>query len=482
MKSKLLFVPLLFAATGCDTEPALRLDPTRPAAPSKHSLATCEIERAWATPSESPVYTRQDLSVSPSRLLAMRADDFGGEFLRVSDGTYVTPARSETARGLSETWDRVLSTDDEMRLIVKDANSGEVLLRTEPPVPPDGARNCFPITRGALGADGTLVALDCWHRAWGGGLTSRLRVLDEEGTTVSSVDLGATCGDHWQGDPIVLTNEASVVVVGLEGGLAVSFDRRSGEAISSPIAIGEPAMAQSFFPRGAGIVAAALSPDGSELSIAGHDGLLRKLDPRTFEALSDPEPIGLFAANTMTYLPSLESPIAYSKDGRLFAQIDPNGRISLADRTSGSVLATFDAPFEEPKTGADFASKPNIPMSILLEDDAMTVSFEGGVARWGCAESAQGPAAGGTLTVTLDGPSEIAFTDQPRFTIEVSGGDRRVVRQILIDGQPSVASSLSSVIQLWPQSATPGEHVITAIADDGVRTGRASKTVRFLPL
>jgi hypothetical protein len=225
------------------------------------------------------------------------------------------------------------------------------------------------------------------------------------------------------------------------------------------------------------VLAAAASPDGKTLAMAGHDRVLHVLDGRSLAPRQDQIPAGVSLADWNTYLPSLESPVAISLDGTLLASSDAEQRIILRRLDTGATIAALDDPFHATTTSS---SAPNAsrsaPMAILIEDRAVTVAYDRGVARWGCTDTDSPP---------VEPPLTIRFASIPALTsgmpspIQVAvtgGGASPILRRILTDGQAASYATLADSIDFGPTKT--GTLALEAKADDGIEeASSAAQTV-----
>ena len=469
-----LATSLATAVTGCaqvhPSDPALPAGPPPPAA-----TALCDdLAPAWASAlPDWTTYGRSLMQVSPSgTLLAHTSATLGGGvFVRADDGAVV---RGDGALGgLDPAWRHVVGVDDAGTITVRDSVTSAVVREAAAPPAPSGDGWFFG-TRPIFSKDGgAVVTLDCWdHPATSEGVAS-VREIDLASGAATTVSIGNAC--YWSREAFMIAGpRRSVFLVGVGDNTVtrVSFEDNavvaSGDLFDGSLA--ELIGAAYIGPPDVPVIGAALSPDGGTLAVVTRDGYLRSIDAATLEADGAPMKVGLAVANGNTYMPTIESPLAFSPDAKYLAFLATDGRVSVLERETGEVLVALDGPFEgEPSLG----SWSNAPMAIAFAPSAITVGFEGGLARWACPGTTT--PASGSLDVAATGPSTARYGDFVTFSIDARGSDRPMVRWIEIDGEQLGGGSISPDLRLYV-SVPAGVHTIQAFADDGTLRGSSAST------
>lgn len=428
-------------------------------------------EPRWTSAVEDTVLTAV-LTVDPKQALLMLLRDggFGGSGLRLRDGAVVRGFH-KIMGNVDVQWRYSLSRGEAEHLEVRDVVTAAIVRDVAPLVAPAGwTVSSYP----ALAGDGERVfVVDCWHDLAYESGKSELRAIAVETGASQTITLGTACDQPWGYTPRLIVNVVrdEVVVGGLTDGSIAVANLAAGTAELHPAMFGPPSQtlvgeAHIGTPAFA-LVGAALDADGARLAVVGPDGRLQLLDASTLAALAPPIDVGLVIANGNTYLPSVESPVAFFGDDRL-VHVVVDGEVVVRDLTTGEITATLGWPFEQgdsPWTG--FA---NAPMAALAGAHGLIVAYAAGVAHWPC-EGEDPPAEGASLAVTLNGPRTVEVFAPVTFTVESPGPLEPAFRALLLDGMPVIAG-IGPALTFTPYE--PGVFTLTAIVDDGERAGTAA--------
>jgi hypothetical protein len=313
-----------------------------------------------------------------------------------------------------------------------------------------------------------------------------LRVIQlETGGVVNTVQLPIECEPSWRlsTPPTVLDNGAQGKILVVADGEVFRVDPKLGVLRSRTDIIGPKTggaiwtSTVPFVSVEAEILGAALSDDGTALALTGHDGVLHTLDPDSLESRDPDLAIGRVYANSDTYLPSVESPVAIAPDGATMAFVDTMGRVALRRMTDGEVTVAFDGPFKMDGITPNNSTQ-NAPMAILLDTDRVTVAYQAGVASWGCVADASSGGSKTPLSVSILGPPKLVPEegfDLASLSVTVGGGDGGpVIRRLSLATVGDVVSYASLGPDLNIRVFQPGQQLISAIADDGVQTSTTS--------
>lgn len=218
------------------------------------------------------------------------------------------------------------------------------------------------------------------------------------------------------------------------------------------------------------LVAAAAS--ATEIALVGRDGWLRRLDAHTLEPAAEPIAVPLLSANGETFLPSVESPVAYSKNGTYLAHLESESMIAIREVATSVVVGRLNLSVHTSEGDA----AP--PMAIEFMNDGLLVATSRVAKRFACGgeiDPIERPA--GELTMRATGPSTAALGSRIPFTIEVDDVSLPVIRAVSIEGYG--AGSFGPETLLSP----PGEGTfdVEIIATDGIRTARETTRIEIVP-
>lgn len=464
---------------GCGAVESLPLpnDVPKPPTPSPStSVLNCaDFSLAWSTPTAGGLYQDQRLSLHGA--LLARSDQQRTEIFRVRDGAHLTPYQSLAERNLSEDW--ALSAEVEPdRLTIRETSTGEVQME-------------FPIDRAGfeiqhstpvwLHGDRAIAWAECGWRPRSEERLVRLSVASLQEGIIETVDIpsvvqfGARCQNA-----LVVASGDDVIIAGL---FEDQIDRVDVERMvhvqSRLLSFSEPVQPiggeQGLEPhrlRG-NIITAAASPSGSELAITGVDGRLQRIDAVSFET-RDTAPslvVGVAAANGDTFLPSFESPVAFSLDSKVMAYIDDQASVVLVGLESDETRV-LEAPLP-PSEDTMWGAFSNAPMSVHLSGPSVLVGYAGGTAKWDCGEAQ--PERGQLDSVMLSGPDALELGRPIEFTVDYPPQQGPVISKLRIGDQPGGSASLSRRVTLHPSQA--GTFALEVIVDDGIREGRDQREV-----
>jgi hypothetical protein len=470
--------------TGCALDPAV--DPVAPdvergePAPSR-PVAECTPALAWATPGEGLSYGGQFFDATPDGELVVRASLFAGDAFRASDGALVGAPLDARLAAADAGW-RVVAERAEDGVVVRDPVTWAPLFTARPPAPSADGKWLPETVTGIAPRGDALVTATCWSRL--GREQPAVLTLSTfslpDGEPGMTVVVDAPCGPSYaQPGMLLRLTPQGAVVAGLPEGALAFVRLPSGDARTARLALGESLTDAGRVATGVpgGVLAAAVSPDGTRLAVTASDGTLRQIALPDLVELDAPRPVGLVGANQHTYLPSVESPVAFSPDGRVLAHLDAGGDIVLRRLADDAVLHVLEAPWRDAEVDDSdwrtlYGAHPGAVMALRFVGDGLAASLEGGVAMWRCRAPAETVA--DELAVALDGPEVVNLAEAATFSARIEGAGAPAVRQLLLDGTP-VAASLGDTLAFFPYEA--GRHVLDLVVEDGTARGAARREI-----
>lgn len=426
------------------------------------------------------------LELAPGDALLVRRSAYArGDALRASDGARI--ASLVSAPHTDAAWSRTVETDEATRVVtVREIRSGAVLASIAGAALGEG---WYGRTVAQLDESGSRVlVLDCDQR--GEEVRTSLRRVDLATSSEQRVELPMGCADAWPGRLALRELGADAVLIagarpagptwGPHGPVPanelVRVDLASGEvtrvaAVSAERAALDPSGPDLPFE----ILDVALSEDRGTIAITGRDGWLRRFDARTLAELGTPIEVGVHVANPISYLPSIESPLAISRGGAWLAHLDREGAIVIRDASS-AIAVRLESPF----SGTDESPfGPPATMALRFADDGLVLASSAGVARFACGgAAAEAARPAGALSVRLEGPGVVRSGERARFAIDVEGESLPAIRGVRIGEAELAIGALGRDVETWTYEL--GAHVVEAIADDGVRRASARASVEVL--
>ncbi|UJR84783.1 hypothetical protein [Sandaracinus amylolyticus] len=487
MHRPLLFASLVLSLSGCYASGDR--DPAPAPAPSVSLDLACApgaLDVAWVSddPPLHGSFHPVSLDVAPGDALLMRRSDFGHDVLRMRDGSAIALTNAPPT---DAAWARAIEVDPTTReVIVRELATGAVVHTIPSGAAPREA--WWGETTARLSDDGArAVVLDCDQS--GDRTRAHLRGIELATGAIVDVTLPFACSEPWprHTELRVIAGGTAALVIGMRahGPSWVGEVRTPGNAIarvdltrggvSTVIAVGD-ARPSLDLELAFDVLGTAISDDERVLAVTGRDGLLRRFDTTTLGMIGEPIEVGMDIANPITYLPSIESPVALSPTGAWLAHVDAEGAIVVRDAASGEVATRLALPFEAREDVA--ALGPPVAMALRFVDDGLVVAASSGVARFGCdGEVAPIVHPGGELTLRASAPEVVRTGAPARFTIDVEGASLPVVRAVRIG--ESTTGAIGRDVEVWMPS--PGATTVELVVDDGARTARAEARLEVLP-
>lgn len=470
-------------APGSPEDPRDPTNPERPASPTAPlavDLACGDAPLWWHHDVWSYGDTAPLFDFSPNGGLLVRGGVFSGSVLRVADGSVAGSIGRSVGQDTVAGW--VQSAGPHLvdgAVEVVSLGTGEPLYQVT--VPPMAAYT-FGVAAISQGGE-RLVALSCGHEP--GSETGDLRLTAWKpgvytwADLLLDVPLGPTghciLGQMTMQRDLRLLPDGSAALVSAGGALSL-VDLTTGVITTAELGLGapavtEPPMAYLYTSR---ILSMAVSPDGALAAVVAEDGVLRLFSLPSLAPVGElAVPVGV--ANACTYIPTTDSPVAFSADGLLLAHMGEGGAIVVRQSADLAVVTTLAAP-----EGAGLCEgivDHRTPQAIRFSPDGarLAVAYEDGVALWGCGPStAPAPT---TLTGELWGSTTLAAGEEGAWAALgwTSAGEAVTVKRWFIDDAPAGEPSLHGALRLaFPK---PGAHTVRVELDDGLSTASASLTV-----
>jgi WD40 repeat protein len=267
-------------------------------------------------------------------------------------------------------------------------------------------------------------------------------------------------------------NELAVVFGSDATGTVYHFDLQTGALTQRTLHFGEPSDQFAFGATNPpGFTAAAVSPDGRLVAFSHADGGLRVLSLPDLQDAAPAISAGVGLANSVTYTPSVESPLAWSPDGSLLLYLDVSGEVAARNTQDWTHVRAFG--LSEGLLRADGrAREPGVPVPLAMaftsSGSHLAVVYDQGVAQWRCgAEEEYAPPTAGEYLL-----------QPPDDSVKTQEASRWTLWRVDDHWQPAhlVSWSIDGKLQAEPALGgwnstlwfdTPGAHLVEAQVDDG---------------
>ena len=403
----------------------------------------------------------------------------GGDYVsyvhRTIDGAPLGIPTDHSAAVMDTAWEVTASTRYPDMLEVKAVQADVVLSWFPLPGSPLVSAPWLRATYPAISPDGGRAAvLMCWDQVGEGETTSTLTVWDlATETEALSLDLGVGCKDGSLGSRQYLqfNHDGDWMVIVLPGTYTLlTVDVLTGhtsvldiEAISDGEVVEHPGYADP-------VLALALTPDGKQLAISTRHGQAHRIAMPSLELLETLS-VGVFRVHQHSYMPSLQSPLAWSPDSRQLAMTNEDGEPTILDVTNNTVPFILRRPR---LTGDDYGlSLPGSPgyllaMAFRPDGNGLVTLGEAGLSGWlghDVAPVDEAP----TASVAASTASKIVKGTEFPVNVYAKGFSDLAVRTLLVDGTMRPGQSAFGgplVFGAWQT----GTYTIQVQVDDGVRT------------
>ena len=361
------------------------------------------------------------------------------------------------------------------RLQVNDVRTDALLTEFVLPEAPREETPWLRATYPAVAPDGEHVGvLMCWDQVGPGSTTSTLVVWDVASEQpIFSQDIGIGCRDGSlgsrqyiqftsQGDRVIIVQPGTytLVTVDILTGQVATLDLEEvsfGEVIEHPY-YSDP------------VLALAVAPNGEQLAVSTRHGEAHRIDIASLEVLETVD-VGAFHVHQHSYMPSIQSPLAWSPDSTRLAVVNDDGEPALLNVTDMSAPIVLRRPR---LTGDDYGlSLPGSPGYLLAlafsPDGAGVVALgEAGLSGW-FDLSAPSQQASGAVSLVISTFNSAVKGDDLTINVQATGFADLAVRTLLVDGRLVPGQSAFSG-DLTFRSYQSGVFQIQVQVDDGVRT------------
>ncbi len=443
----------------------------------------------WTVPDPSgPLFGAVSMTISPNAGLLMGSGEFGGTVHRTADGLMLG-GHPLVAGTVDDAW--ALSArpvEHEERVALFALKSGVEIASLPVPATPDPEKDWLSALSATLTPQGhRAIAGACWRAV--GQDPGDLVITTWSVTTqqpISSTVLPGICDDHmsWPRRPMLIATPDGDAVIATPGmGRILHVDLLTGAATATKIDVAATTPINSdWAPYGMKpVMTTALSPTGDELAIVTHAGQVQRFALPSLLPLGTPIMAGLAVVNQHTYIPSVESPLAYSPDGTLLAFIDGEGEPNLLETATGELVKTFHRPLLEEATPWSGPTDGYLSgLKFGADGQTLFASGEAGLSAWRCDETEVPPMQGAEAPIFL-GPTAVVVGQEAVYSIHAPAFTDATVFSLVVDDEP-VRYVASFGTQIRFTSWEEGEHTVALLADDGAKTAiSAPITVTVLP-
>lgn len=429
-----------------------------------------------------PLFGTVQMRVSANGGLLFSSAEFGGVVHRTADGQLLGSVNQVNAAAMDATWTLTAVADQpNERVRIREVTSGITLAELVVPASPVAGADWLRDLRATITPDGaTAVAIMCWDQPGEGPEATVVAAWDvETGEVTLSQTLEAHCGQHYWASrpPLLTTPDSTGAVLPFPGAPILAYvDLVAGQAVlvdldAEPVAL----LNKETAPFGLSpVLSLAMSPTGHAVAVVDQSAQLRLLALPTLAQLGDTVPAGLALVNQHTYVPTVESPLAWAPTGDRVAFVGTDGEPTLLDTESGEVVATLERPRLEEATPWSGPTEGFL-MGFAFGPDGRTLlaAGEAGMASWRCDSIASQPVADpATETpplVTIDTPTELVVGQTVTIGVAAQGVAETALFTLVLDDEPITGlSSFGGVIELTTWQA--GVHTLAIVVDDGVST------------
>ena len=228
-----------------------------------------------------------------------------------------------------------------------------------------------------------------------------------------------------------------------------------------------------FNPEAVAILDLKLTPDGTQLFGSAMDGQMHRWSFPALEPLAIFGDVGVFELGRRTYMPSDESPIAFSKSGRYIAYIGADLDVVVARVSDNQIMHRIELTrFLNDDIMPNGNSGAEAAQLVFTEDGAgLVLGLTSGLAVYRCS-GASFPEGRDNLSVLIDGPRFAEVGETVELTATHLDATHMHGHAFYVDGELISPPSTSRHVQWTPQSA--GVYEITVRLIDGVNTGEAT--------
>jgi len=225
------------------------------------------------------------------------------------------------------------------------------------------------------------------------------------------------------------------------------------------------------------LVSLAVSPDGESVVAVVGSGKVRIWDLNTMEEQVAMGEAKLFAIDQRSYMPSMESPMAFSKGGEFFAYFNTESDAVVVSTQTGDTVAVlegsqfqFGEDGDQPFDAFGNVGNEALRLEFLGDNSGLLANYKGGITLWRCTD-AMDQVGRSDLPVHLAGPRQGRVGEAIEITATHLGNISMHGHAFFLDGEALGAPATGRHLSWTPE--TPGEYLVEVEIRDGLNTGRS---------
>lgn len=225
------------------------------------------------------------------------------------------------------------------------------------------------------------------------------------------------------------------------------------------------------------IYSLAIHPHGDRFAFVTGDAQLHLWSMEGLAPMEEPRESSIVMLNSLSYMPSDVSPLAWSPDGGTLARLGTSGQVELWHEDRNEPFAVLQSPEPSEEFNVNFGwGHWSGPAAVAFSHDATSVAvrFQHGVALWRSPEVCENHGAHHEPDVGLEGPSSLSTGQAGLFQATHEGHDVHS-HQFFVNGEPVTEPSWNRDMEWTPTQA--GVFEVRVEIDDGVHVAVNTLTV-----